>query len=355
VGDHFRRGVAERIERYNATQRRGKLLDLANGVATSALGAVMSIVILVLCARRVIVDQSMTLGQLLTFTALSAKIFSSLSALLEENLELQEHLVILRRYFDFERPPALRAGAGDEGLRVTELAAERVTCAYQGAPVLDGASLAVRRGETVMLRGANGSGKSTLVRILAGLQDAAGGDVLVNGASRRLFDERELHERVVLVSAEDALFNDTLRFNLTLGREHGTRKLVEYAKRVRLYDAIVAHPDHFDRVIDEGGRNLSAGQRRKVLVLRAVLAGADILILDEVFRGIDDASQTAISEFLGEFTELGLLVITHETLGALRVDRLLEMRDGRVVERKRGGAEAPAALELGDQRWMNSA
>jgi subfamily B ATP-binding cassette protein HlyB/CyaB len=294
----------------------------------------------------------MTLGQLLTFLALSAKILSSLTSLLEENLELQEHLVILRRYFDFERPPAVVAGER-ESLRVAELAADRVACAYQGARVLDGASLTVRRGETVMLRGANGSGKSTLVRILAGLQDAADGDVLVNGASRRLYDEREVHERVVLVSAEDALFNDTLRFNLTLGREHGTRKLIEYAKRVRLYDAIVRHPDHLERMIDEGGRNLSAGQRRKVLVLRALLAGADVLILDEVFRGIDEASQTAIAEFLGEFTEIGLLVISHEPLAALRVDRVLEMRDGRVVERGRGAE--PAAVEREDPLWMNSA
>ena len=359
---YFRRDVAGRIARYNQTQRRGKLLDLGNGAAMSLLTSAVSIVVLVLCARRLVTDQSMTLGQLLTFLALSAKILSSLTSLLEENLELQEHLVILRRYFDFDQQRLLPAPGADaeaeaeEQARIDELAAEGIAFGYQpSAMVLDGASLRVRRGEKVVLRGNNGSGKSTLVRIIAGLQEPSAGDVLVNGVSRRFLPVQTLRDRLVLVSAEDTLFNDTLRFNITLGRRHSTRRVIDLAKRVQLYDAIVAHPSHLDRVIDEGGRNLSAGQRRKVLLLRALLAGADVIVLDEVFRGIDEGSKTAIARFLNESHDTGFLIVSHEPIPELVIDRVLQLQRGHVHEAGVDDVRDGVHLDMGGPRWASSA
>jgi len=352
---HFSAQLGAQAGRYLETQRKGKLLDLASTAAVALVTTVASLLLILLCARGLIAQQTITLGQLLTFIALTAKIFSSFTTLLEENLSLQENLVILRRYFDFGEDGARRAPrAPEEDVRVKVLEARGLACRYpSGLGVLEGVDLTLRRGEKVLLMGANGSGKSTLVRVLAGLQQPSGGTVLVNDIPRELLGERALRRRVVLVSAEDTLFNETLRFNITLGRRHSTRRIVELAKRIGFYDCIVQHPDHLERLIEEGGRNLSTGQRRKVLVLRALLSEADVLIFDEIFRGIDQESKAAIATLLGEIGERAMLFISHESVAGLPLHRKVLLRGGRIEAW--GGEGAADGTSAQEGVWAASA
>ncbi|NMO19898.1 ATP-binding cassette domain-containing protein [Pyxidicoccus fallax] len=338
----FNARMGAQAGRYLETQRKGKLLDLASTAAVALVTTAASLVLILLCARGLIAQQTVTLGQLLTFISLSAKIFSSFTTLLEENLSLQENLVILRRYFDFGEAAARRAPhAPEEEVRVEVLEARGLTYRYpSGQGVLEGVDLTLRRGEKVLLLGANGSGKSTLVRVLAGLQQPSSGTVLVNDVPRELVGERALRRRVVLVSAEDTLFNETLRFNITFGRNHGTGRIVELAKRIGFYDCLVQHPDHLERLIEEGGRNLSTGQRRKVLVLRALLSDADVLIFDEIFRGIDQESKAAIARLLGEIGDKAMLFISHESVEELHLSRKVLLRGGRIQEAATDGTLA---------------
>ncbi|ATB37467.1 hypothetical protein CYFUS_002889 [Cystobacter fuscus] len=352
---HFNAQLGTQTGRYLETQRKGKLLDLASTAAVSLVTTAASLLLILLCARGLIANQAVTLGQLLTFIALSARIFSSFTTLLEENLSLQENLVILRRYFDFGEGAASRASrAPEEDVRVEVLEARGLTYRYpSGLSVLEGVDLTLRRGDKVLLMGVNGSGKSTLVRMLAGLQQPSGGTVLVNDVPRELLGERALRRRVVLVSAEDSLFNETLRFNITFGRRHSTRRIVELAKRIGFYDCIVQHPDYLERLIEEGGRNLSTGQRRKVLVLRALLSEADVLIFDEIFRGIDQESKAAIARLLGEIDEQAMLFISHETVEGLHLSRKVLLRGGRIQEA--GGEEAADGTPVREVSWAASA
>lgn len=342
---HFGAQLGTQAGRYLETQRKGKLLDLASTAAVALVTTAASLLLILLCARGLIGQQTVTLGQLLTFMALSGKIFSSFTTLLEENLSLQENLVILRRYFDFGEAAVRRAlPAQEEDVRVEVLEARGIAYRYpSGLGVLEGVDLTLRRGEKLLLMGANGSGKSTLVRVLAGLQQPSGGAVLVNDMPRELLGERALRHRVLLVSAEDTLFNDTLRFNITLGGRHGTRRIVELAKRIGFYDCIVQHPDHLERLLEEGGRNLSTGQRRKVLVLRALLSSADVLIFDEIFRGIDQESKAAIARLLGEIDDRAMLFISHEPVEGLPLHRKVLLRAGRLQEEVRPGVTDGAA------------
>ncbi|MFY0569495.1 ATP-binding cassette domain-containing protein [Archangium lansingense] len=352
---HFSAQLGTQAGRYLETQRKGKLLDLSSTAAVSFVTTTASMLLILLCARGLIAQQTVTLGQLLTFIALSSKIFSSFTTLLEENLSLQENLVILRRYFDFGEGVASRAPrAPEEDVRVEVLEARGLTYRYpSGLAVLEGVDLTLRKGEKVLLMGANGSGKSTLVRVLAGLQQPSGGTVLVNDVARELLGERALRRRVLLVSAEDTLFNETLRFNITFGRNHSTRRIVELAKRIGFYDCIVQHPDHLERLIDEGGRNLSTGQRRKVLVLRALLSEADVLIFDEIFRGIDQESKAAIARLLGEIGDRAMLFISHESVEGLHLSRKVLLSGGRIQEA--GGEGAADGTPAREVAWAASA
>ncbi|QSQ24463.1 ATP-binding cassette domain-containing protein [Pyxidicoccus parkwayensis] len=342
---HFSAQLGAQAGRYQETQRKGKLLDLGSNAAVALVTTVASLVLILVCARALIAQQSVTLGQLLTFISLSAKIFSSFTTLIEENLSLQENLVILRRYFDFDEGAARRVShATEEDVRVDSLEARGLAYRYpSGLGVLEGVDLTLRKGEKVLLQGANGSGKSTLVRLLAGLQPPSGGTVLVNEVARELHGERALRRRVVLVSAEDTLFNETLRFNITFGRRQSTRNVVELARRIGFYDCIVQHPDNLERLIEEGGRNLSTGQRRKVLVLRALLSEADVLIFDEIFRGIDQESKAAIARLLGEIGDRAMLFISHESVPDLPLSRKLLLRGGRIQE---GAADGTSARDV---------
>ncbi len=345
---HFGREVGAQATAYNVVQQRGKRLDLLSTTAVSLISLGFSLLILLLCARRMMVDHAMSLGQLLTFVALSMKIFSSLSTLLDENLSLQENLVILKRYFDFGQTTVSgSAHAEPEDVRVDSLEARELRYAYPlGAPVLDGVSLSLRVGEKIALVGRNGSGKSTLVRILADIQDPSSGSVLVNGAHRELFDRERLRKHIVLVSADDALFNDSLRFNIVVGKSRSTRQIIDLAQRIGLYECIVAHPDRLDRVIDEGGRNLSTGQKRMVLVLRALLCDADVLLFDEIFRGIDTTSKAAIIGLLNQITDRAMLFISHEPLGDLRLTRTLVLQHGLMHPGSPNAREVPCQEPL---------
>jgi subfamily B ATP-binding cassette protein HlyB/CyaB len=316
-------------------QKRGKYLNLTTTTIVSFITHTTLLVLVVLCSRKLMIDETISLGQLLTFLALSTKILSSLKKLLEENLELQENLVIIKRYFDFEEESFLRFDKqGIETVDIEKLEINKINFEYSpGNPLLQEVTFKIKKGEKILLTGANGSGKSTLARILAGIYNPTSGEIIINGINREFYDEDKLRRKIALVSAEDILFNDTLRFNITLGRQKNTYKIVQYAKKIGLYQFIAEHPDKLDRLVEESGQNLSMGQRHKVLILRALLTDADVLIFDEVFRGIDQKSRLSIEGLLNEIDDKAMLFISHDRPNVLLIDRELTMNDGSVMEK----------------------
>lgn len=350
--DPSSREIAVRSHGYIEVQTKGRYLGMWNVALSSITVTAATLVILVLCSRELMLHSTMTLGQLVTFIALSAKIFSSFQSLLEGNLDLQEHRVILQRFYDFEEQakPKVQAEPSTQQIQVEQVSRhvhadgirdfqidrfEARDLAYEygpDKPVLQSADLDIRRGEKMLIYGRNGSGKSTLSKILGLLYEPARGHMTINGLDLSLYDRRVLRRKVLLVTGDDLLFNDTLLFNITFGREVEMEHLIRYAREVGFYDYIVEHPDRLRRLIYENGRNLSTGQKRKIILLRALFSKAELIIFDEVFRGLDPESQYSIERVLNQMKDRTMIFISHDPFKCLTVDRQYYIEAGRLQE-----------------------
>ncbi len=333
---------------YIRIKTRGEYWNLLNRGLSKFTTTAARFGVLVLCAHLLITQKALTLGQLIAFVSLSARVLKAFRQLLKENLSLQRHRVILRRFFNFgldeteeeSDPDALpsddapdRSAQGIESFTIDTFDAENVAFEYEdGNRVLDDATFHIERGETACITGPNGSGKSTLGHILGLLYVPTEGTLKINGTDHSLYAEPALRRKISFTAGDDVLFNEPLRFNLTLGRPVDTERVIRLARAVGLYDFIVDHPDRLDRPIHEGGQNLSAGQKQKVIVLRALLSDAEVLIFDEVLRSIDDTARTRIQEVINEMEDRTFIFITHSDLDTLVVDRHYQMQYGELTE-----------------------
>ena len=167
------------------------------------------------------------------------------------------------------------------------------------------------KGDKIWIQGKNGSGKSTLCQLITRLYQPDSGEVLINDINMDLYDAKSVSKKIALVAGKDILFNDTLLFNITFGKKVDIKEIIEYAKMLNIYDFINSKPDKFDFIIHENGKNLSTGQRRKILLLRAMMLDAEVIILDEVFNGIDKESKRRAEFMLDLVEDKTIIIISH--------------------------------------------
>ncbi|MDR2309268.1 MAG: ABC transporter ATP-binding protein/permease [Paucimonas sp.] len=205
--------------------------------------------------------------------------------------------------------------------------------AYADEPVLDQLNLTIAPGEKVAIVGASGGGKSTLVQLLLGLYGAQAGTIRFGGASLQEIGLETLRENVAVVLQHPSLFNDSVRANLTMGRE-STDEACWQALRIAQLDAtIAALPRGLDSVVGRSGVRLSGGQRQRLAIARMVLAEPKVVILDEATSALDAATEynlhLALARFLSGRTTL---IIAHRLSAVKQADRVLVFDGGHVAE-----------------------
>ena len=166
-----------------------------------------------------------------------------------------------------------------------------------------------------------GKVKTTLAKILSLLYEPSEGALSINDVDATLYDRNALRRKILLIRGDDLLFNDTLLFNLTFDREVELKEVIRYAKEIDLYDYIIDHTDRLGHIISENGKNLSTGQKRKIIILRALLSDAEVIIFDEVFRGLDVESQYKIEALLNGMKDRSMVFISHDPFKCLEIDR----------------------------------
>jgi subfamily B ATP-binding cassette protein MsbA len=211
-----------------------------------------------------------------------------------------------------------------------------VSFAYEpGLPVLDRVDLVLPRGRTVALVGPSGAGKTTVAHLLLRFSDPDRGAVLVGGRDVRTVTLGSLRSHIGLVTQEPLLFDDTVEANIVAGRaSDGSPKAVDEAARQACADGFIRDlPDGFRTRIGEGGARLSAGQRQRLALARALYRNPGILILDEPTAALDAESERSVMDAL-EKAAAGrtTLLIAHRLVTARRADRIVVLDRGRVAE-----------------------
>ncbi len=190
--------------------------------------------------------------------------------------------------------------------------------------MLDGFDLTVRKGGRYLLKGPSGCGKTTAVNLLLRYYEPDGGEITVDGVPLR--EAGDPYARATVVRQEAVLFRGTLRDNLTMYRDDvPDGRLLEALRGVGLER--FARPDALEAVVEEGGANLSGGEKKRVCLARALLRDTELLILDEPLANLDEGTAGRIEDLLLSIRDRTLLVVSHQfSPGKLTgFDRVVDM------------------------------
>lgn len=198
--------------------------------------------------------------------------------------------------------------------------------------VLNGVSLTIKAGEKVALVGASGAGKSTLVNVLLGLYPADKGMVFFNEIPVSEIGLDVVREHVATVLQSPALFNDSVRHNITMGREYDDVAIWEAIHIAQLDDVIQSMPKQLDSIIGRDGVKLSGGQRQRLAIARMVLINPSVVVLDEATSALDSDTEyqlhTALESYLKNRTTI---IIAHRLSAVKQADRVVVFDGGEII------------------------
>ncbi len=336
----FNRGEAqvERIEaaseEYRATTMQVLRISFLSGAVLDLMATIATALVAVTLGLRLI-DGLVGLRAALTLLLLTPELYAPLRALAAQFHASADGLAAAGRILDLidEGSPATRGTvAPPPSWDVVRL--RDVTVAGRAGAVLDGFDLDVGRGEVVALVGPSGSGKSTVASLLLGLRTPDGGAVTVDETDLGCLDRTSWARQVSWLPQRPTLFRGTVCENVAMGDPASSASGVEEAARLAGADAFVRELRHgYETRIGEGGRDLSAGEARRVALARALVGEAPLLILDEPTANLDAESAALIARSIRQAAPgRAVLLIEHRAELARLADRVVRIHDGRAVE-----------------------
>ncbi len=199
-------------------------------------------------------------------------------------------------------------------------------------PALSDIDLHIRSGETIGIIGGTGSSKSTLIQLISRLYDATEGEVKVGGRNVKEYDIDSLRNQVAVVLQKNVLFSGTIKENLRWGNKEATdEELVEACKIAQADEFVSSFPDGYDTYIEQGGTNVSGGQKQRLCIARALLKKPKILILDDSTSAVDTKTDAMIRQGMKKFMpDTTKIIIAQRTSSVEEADRIIVMDNGRI-------------------------
>lgn len=309
--------------------------------STDVLVGLATAIVLYVGAQRVLAG-ALTPGELVVFVTYLKAAFKPMRDLAKYTGRIAQAAASAERVVDLlETEPAVRdASWARSGRRIRgHVELSDVWLSYvPGHPVLRGIDLRVAPGEKVAFVGPSGAGKSSLAGLLLRMHDPDSGAVLLDGWDVQDLTVHDVRSQVAMVLQESLLFATSIRDNIAMGAPEGAgevtdEQIVEAARVAGAHEFITALPQGYDTVVSERGTTLSGGQRQRIAIARAVVRDAPVIILDEATTGLDGDTEVEVTEALERLTKgRTTIIITHDMEAARRVDRLVWVEAGRIVD-----------------------
>jgi len=244
-------------------------------------------------------------------------------------LDRINRLLSLEKEPDYAHKVNPFAGKHTVGMRV-----ENICFSYgEGLNVLDNVNLDISAGEKVALVGASGGGKSTLVQIILGLYPADSGELYFDEINVRDIGLNIVRENVATVLQQPAMFNDTVRENLCLGRDVSDADIWQALEIAQLKTVVMGMKDGLDTIIGRSGVRLSGGQRQRLAIARMILADPKVVILDEATSSLDTETEARLHEAMHSFLQQRTtLIIAHRLSAVKQADRVLVFDAGMIID-----------------------
>ena len=287
---------------------------------------------------KMIASNSLTTGELMSLLTYCMNILMSLMMLSMVFVMLTMSSASAERICEVlnERSGLTNPEAPVEEVRDGSIEFRHVDFAYQaeegGEPVLKDISLQIAAGETVGIIGGTGSAKTSLVNLISRLYDVTAGEVLVGGRNVREYDMEALRNQVSVVLQKNVLFTGSILDNLRWGNKEATDEECMEACRLACADEFIERfPDKYNTHIEQGGNNVSGGQKQRLCIARALLKKPKILILDDSTSAVDTATDAKIRRaFREEIPDTTKLIIAQRVSSVQDADRIIVMDEGQV-------------------------
>lgn len=310
---------------------------IATGIPAMSLAAYGSILLISWFGAHMIVSSELTTGELVSLLAYSMNILMSLMMLsfvfvmITMSAASAERIVaVLEEEPEIVNPkdPLMEVPNG-------EIVFDHVNFAYKKKAenfVLSDINLTIRSGETIGIMGATGSAKTSLVNLISRLYDISGGSLKVGGNDVRDYDLKTLRDAVSVVLQNNVLFTGTIAENLRWGNKTATDEELRRAAKMACADEFIDRfPEGYDTFIEQGGTNVSGGQRQRLCIARALLKKPRVLILDDSTSAVDTTTDARIRKaFREDIPDTTKIIISQRVSSIRDADRIIIMDDGRV-------------------------
>ena len=228
----------------------------------------------------------------------------------------------------------IQVASPEQHIASDEIIFEDVSFSYGDNEVLSHIDTAIKAGSFTAIIGPSGSGKTTLCQLIPRFFDVKKGRILIGGADIRHIPTEELMSKISVVFQKVYLFEDTILNNIRFGKPTATLEEVRAAaKAARCDDFIMALPEGYDTLVQEGGNNLSGGEKQRISIARAILKDAPIIILDETTSALDTENEHEVLAAIEELTQnKTVIMIAHRIKTVEKADHIIAIENGRIVQ-----------------------
>ena len=332
------RNWEQQLAGYVQSSFKTTTVGMLGSQGVSLVNQMVTVAIMWLGASLVIEDK-LTVGQLVAFNMLSGQVASPVMRLAQLWQDFQQTGLSVARLGDILNTPNEIDSVENNNV-LPEIAGnikfDKVVFRYKadGNPVIKDINLDIASGEIMGIVGRSGSGKSTLTKLLQRLYIPEQGRIMIDGIDLSTVNPAWLRRQIGVVLQENNLFNRSIKDNIAIANKHASlEEIINVARLAGAHDFIVELPNGYDTILGEQGSGLSGGQRQRIAIARALITNPKILIFDEATSALDYESERIIQENMQQICQNRTVIIIAHRLSAVRIaNRIIAMDYGQIIE-----------------------
>lgn len=291
--------------------------------------------VIIFTAAYLSLNGQMSVVKMLVIVIATFSIFAPIEALNGISSMMRMLETSLERVEKVKKFPEIDRGAGNIPILKHDIEFENVSFAYEDKNnILSNLTFKITEHTMTAIVGASGCGKTTIMRMIARFWDVQSGSVKIGGIDVKNMTCDSLLQNITMVFQNVYLFHDSILNNIKFGNPKASREdIIKAARKARCHEFIMNLTDGYDTVVDEGGGNLSGGEKQRISIARAILKDAPIILLDEATSSLDPENEQQIQKAINELVRNKTLVVIAHRLSTIQdADQILVMENGKVAE-----------------------